>query len=70
MEYNANVIIKAEPLATGLASDVHGQVQNHCFLIYQSASCKFTHQYHSRCIASRVCLIYHYEVRELFLGYY
>lgn len=25
-EYLADVIIKAEPLATGLASDVHGQV--------------------------------------------
>lgn len=26
LEYLADVIIKAEPLATGLATDVHGQV--------------------------------------------
>lgn len=26
IEYLADVIIKAEPLATGLATDVHGQV--------------------------------------------
>lgn len=34
MEYIANVVIKAEPLATGLASDVHGQVQNHGFFFF------------------------------------
>ena len=27
MEYLANIVIKAEPLATGLATDVHGQVR-------------------------------------------
>lgn len=27
LEYLADVVIKAEPLATGLASDVHGQVR-------------------------------------------
>ncbi|KAF9592175.1 hypothetical protein IFM89_012669 [Coptis chinensis] len=27
MEYLANLVIKVEPLATGLATDVHGQVQ-------------------------------------------
>ena len=26
MEYLADILIKAEPLSTGLASDVHGQV--------------------------------------------
>jgi hypothetical protein len=26
MEYLADILIKAEPLATGLATDVHGQV--------------------------------------------
>lgn len=28
MEYLAEILIKAEPLATGLAKDVHGQVIN------------------------------------------
>ena len=27
MEYLADILIKAEPLATGLATDVHGQVE-------------------------------------------
>jgi len=26
MEYLADILVKAEPLATGLAKDVHGQV--------------------------------------------
>lgn len=27
MEFLADILVKAEPLATGLAKDVHGQVQ-------------------------------------------
>lgn len=33
MEYLADILIKTEPLATGLAADVHGQV---CLYAYMS----------------------------------
>lgn len=39
MEYLADILIKAEPLATGLASDVHGQVlsrTHYCLSLFSS----------------------------------
>ena len=35
MEYLADILIKAEPLATGLASDVHGQVLSRTHFVFQ-----------------------------------
>jgi len=47
MEYLADILVKAEPLATGLAKDVHGQVgSNHSALQYNKFILKLFIQSH------------------------
>ncbi|KAL3523422.1 hypothetical protein ACH5RR_016256 [Cinchona calisaya] len=59
MEYLANVIIKAEPLATGLATDVHGQLT-----VFNRGFCQGTGNSKTK------IRNFHFKVKENYVEYF